>query len=259
MKIPIFQIDAFAGKLFTGNPAAVCPLDKWLPDDLMQKIAAENNLAETAFFVPINDHFEIKWFTPQVEINLCGHATLASGHVLFRHLGYQGDRIKFLSKSGELIVTMAQDLIFLNFPADKPGHTTMPPGLVDGLGAKPHEILKGRDYFAVFDSENEIIAIKPNFDRLCQIESHAIIVTAPGQTCDFVSRFFAPRLGINEDPVTGSAHTALIPYWAEKLGKKLMTARQLSKRQGEIFCENLGNRVLIGGYAKTYMTGEIEL
>ncbi|SYZ72167.1 putative enzyme [Candidatus Zixiibacteriota bacterium] len=257
MKIPIYQVDAFTGKLFGGNPAAVCPLERWIPDDLMQNIAAENNLSETAFFIRRDEHFEIRWFTPVAEINLAGHPTLATGHVLFNHLGFEGNRIVFMSKGGELIVTRTGTMISLNFPADKPRPIEMPDNLVEALGKEPAEILTSRDIFAVYKSPDDIINLKPNFDLLGKIDAHAVIVTAPGTDCDFLSRFFAPRLGINEDPVTGSAHTALIPFWAERLGKRVMHAHQESKRRGEIFCEFLGNRVLISGQAVTFFIGEI--
>ena len=220
MQIPIYQVDAFTGKLFGGNPAAVCPLESWLNDALMQNIAAENNLAETAFFVQKGDQFEIRWFTPAAEINLCGHATLASGHVLFCHLGYKSETIRFISKSGELLVTKTDELITLNFPSAKPAPIAMPLGLAEALGAKPSEILKARDIFAVYKSADDILALRPNFDRLTGLDFHGFIVTAPGNDCDFVSRFFAPKIGINEDPVTGSAHTSLIPFWTQRLGKE---------------------------------------
>jgi PhzF family phenazine biosynthesis protein len=259
MRIRIFQVDAFTNELFGGNPAAVCPLDNWISDDLMQKIAMENNLAETAFFVPEKDQFAIRWFTPAVEINLCGHATLASGHVLFNHLNFTGDRIKFTSKSGDLVVSKNKELLLLDFPADSPVPVDIPHDLFKALGREPIQILKSRDIMAVFASEDDILAIKPNFELLRQVEAHAIIVTVPGNNCDFVSRFFAPRLAINEDPVTGSAHTALIPYWSERLGKKSMLAHQISARGGVLYCENRGDRVLIGGKAVTYMSGQLEL
>jgi PhzF family phenazine biosynthesis protein len=259
MKIPIYQVDAFTDKLFAGNPAAVCPLDSWLDESLMQNIAAENNLAETAFFVPNGDFFNIRWFTPAAEINLCGHATLASAHVLFSHLGYRDKQIRFMSMSGELLVTKNGDLITLNFPVSKLTPTDMPSGLIEALGAKPSEIFKARDFFALYKSPADIKGLQPNFDLLSKIVPHGIIVTAPGDDCDFVSRFFAPRIGINEDPVTGSAHTSLIPFWSERLGKTKMYARQLSRRGGELFCENLGERVLISGKAVTYMQGAMEV
>jgi PhzF family phenazine biosynthesis protein len=259
MKIPIYQVDAFTGKLFGGNPAAVCPLESWIPEDLMQKIAGENNLSETAFYVPKEDYFEIRWFTPVAEINLAGHPTLATGHVLFNHRNYTGDKIRFMSKGGELIVTKTGDMISLNFPSAKPSPIAMPPLLIEALGAAPDQILAARDLFAVYKSEEDILGIRPNFDLLRQVDCHGVIITAPGTDSDFVSRFFAPRLGINEDPVTGSAHTALIPYWSERLGKRIMHAHQVSKRRGELFCEYLGGRVLISGQAVTFFIGEITL
>jgi PhzF family phenazine biosynthesis protein len=259
MKIPIFQVDAFSGELFAGNPAAVCPLESWLDDTLMQNIAAENNLSETAFFVPKEDRFELRWFTPAIEVKLCGHATLASAHVLFRHLGYQGNKINFISKSGELIVTRSGDLLSLNFPAAKSSPVDIPPGLSEALGKTPKETHGAFDLLALFDSQDDILALKPNFDLLSRLDSRGIIVTAPGKDCDFVSRFFAPRVGVNEDPVTGSAHTILIPFWSRRLGKKKLHARQLSRRGGELFCEDLGERVLISGRAVTYMVGEAEI
>lgn len=259
MIIPIFQVDAFAEKLFQGNPAGVCPLEKWIDDDLMQKIAFENNLSETAFFVPGHDCFEIRWFTPETEINLCGHATLASAHVLFHHLGFSESRICFASKSGELLAGRSGDMISLNFPADKPSPVASPPGLMEGLGKTPIEVLKARDFLALFRTEDDIRTIVPDFNVLRKVDAHAVIITAPGTDCDFVSRFFAPRLGINEDPVTGSAHTQLIPFWSERLGKRIMHAHQLSRRRGELFCEYLGNRVHISGKAITFFKGEIDL
>jgi PhzF family phenazine biosynthesis protein len=259
MKFPIYQVDAFTDKLFGGNAAAVCPLEEWIPEELMQKIGEENNLSETSFFVPKDDHFEIRWFTPVAEINLAGHPTLATGHVLFHHLNYPGDKIKFTSKGGELVVSKTGNMISLNFPSDKPTPTPGSSLLFEALGKEPVELLAGRDLFAVYNSEQEILDLKPNFDTLKKVDCHAVIVTASGTDCDFVSRFFAPRLGINEDPVTGSAHTALIPYWSERLGKRIMHAHQVSRRRGEIFCEFLGNRVIISGQAVTFFIGEISL
>jgi PhzF family phenazine biosynthesis protein len=259
MKIPIYQVDAFTGKLFAGNPAAVCPLENWLDDGLMQNIAAENNLSETAFFVPQGRRFELRWFTPAAEVKLCGHATLASAHVLFRHLACEEDKIRFISKSGELIVSHSGDLISLNFPSARLSPIEIPPGLAEALGRKPVETHIAFDLLALFQSQDEILALKPNFDLLSKVDARGIIVTAPGRDCDFVSRFFAPRVGVNEDPVTGSAHTALIPCWSQRLGKKKLYARQISRRGGELFCEDLGERVLISGRAVTYLVGQIEM
>lgn len=264
MKIRLYQVDAFTDKLFGGNPAAVCPLEKWLDSQTMQLIAAENNLSETAFYVKKDDEFEIKWFTPTIEVDLCGHATLASGHVIFNHSDFQGKVIKFQSKSGELRVTKSGDLLTLDFPASKPDpFPGMPEGLVDALGMEPKELHKSRDLLALFNREEEILSINPKFEVLLEVllrlDLLGLIVTAPGNHSDFVSRFFAPPAGINEDPVTGSAHTTLTPFWAEKLNKKKLHTYQLSKRKGELFCEMAGDRVLIAGKAVTYLKGEIEV
>jgi PhzF family phenazine biosynthesis protein len=259
MKIPIYQVDAFTEKLFGGNPAAVCPLETWLPDRTMQAIGAENNLSETAFFVRAGGSFEIRWFTPEVEVDLCGHATLASGHVIFNHLGHQGSLITFQSQSGELRVKKVGDLLYLDFPASEPEPFDISSELSRGLGRKPSEAFRGRDVLAVFESEEDILSLEPDFAELKKIECLGIIVTAPGRRSDFVSRFFAPRAGINEDPVTGSAHTLLVPFWSNRLKKKKFHAFQVSKRGGELFCEDLGARVLIGGRAVTFFSGQIEI
>ena len=259
MKIPMYQVDAFTDKIFGGNPAAVCPLDSWLPAATMQVIAAENNLAETAFFIRDKDRFEIRWFTPAIEIDLCGHATLASAHVIFHHQGYDGAQIRFMSKSGELRALNKDGLIHLDFPAADPVPAGAPDALVKGLGKKPREVFKGRDYLAVFDREADVASIAPDFAALGKLDCLGIIATAKGETCDFVSRFFAPRAGVPEDPVTGSAHTLLIPFWAKRLGKTVLRAVQVSKRRGELFCEHLGGRVLIGGRAVTFFQGTIEI
>jgi PhzF family phenazine biosynthesis protein len=257
-RIPYFVVDAFASKLFRGNPAGICPLTKWLDDALMQNIAAENNLAETAFFVPRGDDYDLRWFTPTVEIDLCGHATLASAFILFSELGFRGDTVHFHSKSGRLAVSRNGNVLTLDFPSRPPGPCTVPEALVKGLGKEPSEILKARDYFAIFASAEDVRALQPDFGLLGTLDEK-VIVTAPGGDCDFVSRFFAPTAGVNEDPVTGSAHCTLIPYWAKRLGKKKLFARQLSKRGGELFCEDAGERVCIGGNAVLYSRGEIEL
>jgi len=259
MKLQLFQIDAFTDKVFGGNPAAVCPLEKWLKPELHQKIAAENNLPETAFFVKNSYGFDIRWFTPEMEINLCGHATLASAHVLFNYLGYNKNQIIFDSKSGTLKVTKKGEMLCLDFPANKPEKISLSAKLEEALGAKPVEVYKSRDILAIFDNEKEIENINPNFELLKQIDCMGVIVSAKGENCDFVSRFFAPAVGINEDPVTGSAHTTLVPYWAEKLEKKKLHAFQISKRRGELFCEIMGRRVLISGKSATYLIGEINI
>ena len=259
MQISIYHVDAFTDKLFGGNPAAVCPLEEWPDDQVMQQIGAENNLAETAFFVREGDSFKLRWFTPAVEVDLCGHATLASAHVLFNHLGYMGTTIRFQSRSGELRTTKAGDLITLDFPTNKPKATKKPEVLARALGKDPVEVYASSSLLAVFESQDDIMNLAPDFDLVKQADPHAVIVTAPAQDCDFVSRFFAPNYGINEDPVTGSAHTVLIPYWSARLDKKKLHARQLSRRRGELFCEDKGERVLISGRAVTYLVGEIHL
>lgn len=257
MKLEIFQIDAFATQPFAGNPAAVVPLDAWLPDDVMQAIAMENNLAETAFFVREGDGYALRWFTPTVEMDLCGHATLASAWVIFEILGTDASILRFQTKSGELTVEKEGGKLVLNFPSRPPVASEAPAGLIEAIGAGPKEVLKSRDYLLVYENESDVRAIKPNFEALSKIKTHAVIVTAKGDSSDFVSRFFAPEVGVNEDPVTGSAHCTLIPYWAEKLGKNKLFARQVSSRGGELFCELTGDRVRMGGNAVLYMKGEI--
>jgi PhzF family phenazine biosynthesis protein len=258
MNLTIYQVDAFTKEVFKGNPAAVCPLEEWLPDETMQRIALENNLAETAFFVKKGDVYEIRWFTPLAEIDLCGHATLASGFVIFELLKTEDSLVKFHShKSGELTVEKQGERLILDFPSRPVALADAPDGLTDALGKAPKEVFKGRDYFLVYESEQEILSITPNFSKLLEVGAHGYIVTAKGDSADFVSRFFAPEVGVPEDPVTGSAHCNLIPFWAEKLGKTELFARQVSARGGELFCELKGERVKIGGSAALYMKGEI--
>jgi PhzF family phenazine biosynthesis protein len=249
MKIKLYQVDAFTDTLFHGNPAAVCILDDWLDEALMQHIALENNLSETAFAVRENNHFHIRWFTPVTEVNLCGHATLATAHVLFTQYHHPSNEIIFKSRhSGVLTVRKEGRYLTLDFPADTIKKATPPPGLIKSIGKKPQEVWKGKaDYLLVYKNEQDIRTISPNFHLLSQIKARGTIITAPGKTSDFVSRFFAPQLGINEDPVTGSAHTTLIPYWATKLNKKELSARQLSQRQGTLHCRLENNRVAISG------------
>ena len=257
MKYDIYQIDAFASTPFAGNPAAIVPLETWLPDDVMLNIAAENNLAETAFFKRSENGYDLRWFTPTVEMDLCGHATLATGYVIFDILGTDQTILRFQTRSGELTVEKSDGRFVLDFPS-RPAVATEPPaGLLEAIGAQPREILRSRDFLLVYESEADILAIEPNFYSLFSIDAHAVIVTAPGESCDFVSRFFAPALGVNEDPVTGSAHCTLIPYWAERLGKNELFARQVSARGGELFCELRGDRVKIAGDAVLYLKGEI--
>lgn len=257
-RIPYFEVDAFANQLFRGNPAGICPLEKWLDDALMQDIAAENNLAETAFYVPRGEDYELRWFSPAIEIDLCGHATLASAFILFLELGFRGDAVHFHTKSGRLTVSRKDDVLTLDFPSRPPGPCTVPDALVKGLGERPVEILKARDYFCIFASAEDVRGLRPDFGALGTLDEK-VIVTAPGADCDFVSRFFAPTAGVNEDPATGSSHCTLIPYWSKRLGKKKLFGRQLSKRGGEFFCEDAGERVGIGGNAMLYSRGEIEI
>jgi PhzF family phenazine biosynthesis protein len=259
MEIPFYQVDAFTDQLFSGNPAGVCPLKVWIPDEKMQKIATENNLSETAFFVPENEGYRIRWFTPKVEVDLCGHATLASGHVLFNHLNYPAVSVRFESRSGLLIVRKDNNHIILDFPAATFTRVKPPEILIRALGRKLSEVYCSNDYLVVFDSEKDIIDLNPDFQLLSQLETRGVIVTARGTNVDFVSRFFAPAIGINEDPVTGSAHTILTPFWAKKLKKSELTASQLSERKGELICKYSGNRVEIYGKAVTYLTGTINI
>lgn len=259
MTIQIYQADAFTDQLFGGNPAAICPLTEWLPDDIMQKIAVENNLAETAFFVKTEKGFLLRWFTPEYEIDLCGHATLASAHILFTELDYTEDTIYFETvKAGVLIVKRDGDKYTMDFPSRPPIPIEEPNGLVEALGGKqPKAFLRSRDFFIVYDSEIDVRDLTPDFFALSKMDTVGVIVTAPGKDVDFVSRFFAPGAGIPEDPVTGSAHCNLIPYWAKKLGKNQLHAHQISARKGELWCELKGDRVLMSGKAVTYLKGEI--
>ena len=261
MQQPIYQVDAFTSDLFGGNPAAVCPLQAWLPNATLQRIAQENNLSETAYFVPKDKGYELRWFTPAVEVNLCGHATLATAHVLFSHLGYPTDAITFYSKSGVLTVTRQGHALTLNFPANAATPLPMvPEPLFAGLGIAPAPAYQANeDVMVVLGSQAEVAALTPDFGLLNTIKARGIIVTAPGQQVDFVSRFFAPRCGIDEDPVTGSAHTVLAPFWAQRLQKNTFEAIQLSARQGHLHCQLDGNRVLISGQAVTYLQGHIEI
>ena len=260
MKIKFYQVDAFTDKLFGGNPAGVCPLEEWLPDDVMQSIAFENNLAETAFFIINGKDFELRWFTPLSEVDLCGHATLATAHVIFNHLGYSREKIVFHSRSGELTVRQNEELLVLNFPADNTRKIEIVEELYNGFGKKPLEMFKGKtDYMLVYETQKDIEDMIPDFNLIEKSKARGVIVTAKGDEVDFVSRFFAPLVGINEDPVTGSAHTTLIPYWAEKLGKKELTAMQLSNRKGNLLCKLINGRVEIAGNAVTYLEGSIKI
>lgn len=259
MQIPIYQVDAFSSHIFAGNPAAVCPLNQWLPDDTLQAVAAENNLSETAFFVRNGDAYDLRWFTPLVEVDLCGHATLASAWVLFHELHATGNRIAFNTKSGSLTVEKRGELLALNFPARPPAPVQPCPGLVEALGGKPEIILAASDYLVVYPHAADVKTLQPDMAALSKIDKFAVIVTAPGDTCDFVSRFFAPGKGVPEDPVTGRAHCTLIPYWSNRFNKDILHARQLSKRGGELYCQMLGDRVEIAGRSVLFLKGEISL
>ena len=260
MKLQIYQVDAFTRQLFSGNPAAVVLCDTELSSDTMQSVAFENNLSETAFIFNVNNNYQIRWFTPKIEVDLCGHATLAAGHVLFNHLNISGSKVTFISNRGPLIVRKNAEILFLDFPTD-PIIPVDPVGsLISGLGSVPVEIYRGRDdYLAIFDNEDTIASLRPDMALISQVPSRGVIVSSIGHEVDFVSRFFAPQAGVAEDPVTGSAHTTLIPYWSARLAKNKLFARQISKRGGELICSNLGERVEIGGYAVTYLVGEIFL
>ncbi len=259
MKIRLYQVDAFATRPFEGNPAAVCPLESWLDDALLQAIAEENNLSETAFFVPAKEGFHLRWFTPVSEVDLCGHATLASAHVLFAHRGHRGPAITFETRSGALTVKSKAGLLEMDFPARAPSPCAASETLVRALGQPPLEVLAADDYVAVFDSEATVRAIAPDFSLLGALGLRGVIITAPGTDVDFVSRFFAPKLGISEDPVTGSAHCTLAPYWAGRLGKRVLSARQVSKRGGRVACALKDERVLLSGSAVTFMEADITL
>jgi PhzF family phenazine biosynthesis protein len=259
MKLPIYQIDAFASRVFTGNPAAVCPLPAWLPDETLQSIAMENNLSETAFVVKEGADYAIRWFTPQAEVDLCGHATLASAFVVLHYLEPARDSVLFSSQSGPLPVQREGEWLVLDFPSRPAAPVTAPAGLADALGARPKEVLRARDLMAVFENEEEVRSLRPNFWALRELGEVGTIVTARAAGCDFVSRFFAPEVGIPEDPVTGSAHCTLVPYWAGQLGKNRLHAFQVSARGGELVCELRGERVSIGGRAAAYLVGSIEL
>lgn len=260
MRIPLYQVDAFTDHVFGGNPAAVCPLERWLPDHLLRAIAAENNLSETAFLVRAGEGFAIRWFTPAVEVDLCGHATLASAHVVFRHLAPARSEIVFTSMSGPLRVRRADDgLLSMRFPRRAPVPAAAPPGLAEALGATPLEVLRSRDYVVVLASEAEVRALAPDLERVRRIEGTGLSVTAPGDACDFVSRYFAPQVGIGEDPVTGSAHSTLVPYWSARLGKRSLRAIQVSARQGHLACEDGDDHVMIAGRAVQYLEGAIDV
>jgi PhzF family phenazine biosynthesis protein len=260
VKLRMYQVDAFADRVFRGNPAAVVPLNQWLDDSQLQGIATENNLSETAFFVPKNDKYHLRWFTPTEEVPLCGHATLAAAFIIFTVLKPSKNSVRFDTLSGELGVDRDGELLILDFPSRPPQSCKAPTVLIEGLGQKPEEVLKtsmDRNYYAVFNTEEQILALQPNLMQLEQLHPYGVVVTAIGNTSDFVSRYFVPSYGIPEDPVTGSTHCALVPYWSNRLGKTKLFARQVSKRGGELNCELLDNRVAIGGKAVQYLEGDI--
>ncbi len=257
MNISIYQIDAFANKVFEGNPAAVCPLDEWLSDEVMQSIAQENNLSETAFFVKTTAGFHIRWFTPVAEVDLCGHATLAAAYVLFNNLGFKEKTIIFESKSGILEVTKNNDMLTMNFPSQPPEQCLCPQEITNAFPVTPLECLKAEDYIVVFEDEQDVCNISPDYSELYKLDLRGVIITSASKQYDFVVRFFAPKYGIKEDPVTGSAYTQLVPYWARKLEKIDFHAKQLSKRGGHVYCQYEGDRVSISGKAVEYMRGNI--
>ncbi len=259
MELTLYQIDAFASKPFEGNPAAVCPLDEWLPDELMQSIAEENNLSETAFFIPTGNGFHIRWFTPTSEVDLCGHATLAAAYVLFNFLGHKSDKVEFDSKSGILTVTKNDELLVMDFPAQPPVLCDIPKEIVKAFDITPVECLKSEDFIVVFEREIDIESAKPDFEQLKKLDLRGVIITAKSSHYDFVARFFAPKYGVPEDPVTGSAYTQLAPYWASKIGPKRFRVKQVSLRGGELSCEIVNDRVLISGKAIKYMEGKIKI
>ena len=259
MEITLYQIDAFASKLFEGNPAAVCPLGAWLSDEIMQSIAAENNLSETAFFVPKGNGYHIRWFTPASEVDLCGHATLAAAYVLFNILGYKKDKIEFDSKSGILAVTKANEWLVMDFPAQPPVSCDIPKEIIKAFDRAPIECLKSEDFVVVFEREIDIESANPDFEQLKKLDLRGVIITAKSTRYDFVARFFAPKYGIPEDPVTGSAYTQLAPYWASRMGSKRFSVKQVSSRGGELTCEVVDDRVLISGKAIKYLEGKIKI
>ncbi len=257
MKLPMYQVDAFTDHVFGGNPAAVVLLDDWLPDRTLQRIAAENHLSETAFVIPRSDVTPLRWFTPTVEVDLCGHATLAAAHILFRYRFPSLAKITFRTRSGDLIVARDGALISMDFPS-RPGQPiAVAAAFVSAIGLKPQAAHLARDLLLVLQSEEQVRSLQPDIARIAALDAFAVIVSAPGDTVDFVSRFFAPRAGVPEDPVTGSAHCTLVPYWAERLGKSKLVAKQLSARGGDLLCEFRGERVIIAGNAVEYLSGEI--
>lgn len=259
MQLTLYKIDTFTDKMLSGNPAAVIPLEKWLPDETMNSIAEENSLSETAFFIPADRGYHLRWFTPNSEVSLGGHSTLATAFVIFEYLGFEGDEIRFISKTGPLYVLKHNDVLTLDFPSQPGSRCALPDSLLSGLKQEPVEVLASQDYMAVFSKESDILALNPDFDELKKLDKRGVIVTAPGTNVDYVSRFFSPKYGIDEDPATGSSHCQLVPYWGRRLEKEKLTSRQLSKRGGEFWLEQDRSRVLISGKAVRFMKAEIEL
>jgi len=257
MELPLYQIDAFTTQMFGGNPAAVVLLDDWLPDHLLTAIAAENNLAETAFVVPRGDVLPLRWFTPTVEVDLCGHATLAAAHVIFRYYFPAAEQLTFNTRSGDLVVKRDGELLEMDLPSRQGKPIEITDALISALGVRPIEVSLARDLLAIFESESQIRDFQPNFSRIASLDAFAVIVSAPGDAVDYVYRFFAPRQGIPEDPVTGSANCTLVPYWAKRLGKSDLVAKQLSARRGDLRCTLRGDRVLMAGHTVEYLRGEI--
>jgi len=259
MQIPIYQIDAFSSQVFSGNPAAVCPLEEWLDDRVLQAIAQENNLSETAFFVPERSGYHVRWFTPVSEVDLCGHATLAAAFVIFNYIDTTSSEATFRSRSGKLRVFREENRLSMDFPSQPPVPCEVSQDLVHGLGKRPMELLRSEDYLAVFGRDKDIFELNPDMRVLSKLDLRGVIVTARGEGVDFLSRFFAPKYGVNEDPVTGSAHCALTPYWSKILGKKTLRARQVSHRGGELYCTDCGERVVISGHAVKFMEGTVTI
>lgn len=259
MDLPLYQVDAFASRPFEGNPAAVCPLTEWLPDATMQALAMENNLAETAYFVKTGERYHLRWFTPEIEMDLCGHATLASAWVILNRLEPRRSEVRFDTRSGELVVARDGDRLSMDFPSRPPKPVEPWPGLVAAVGGKPRQVLAARDYLLVYETEQEILDLKPDFNALLSSDRLVIVTAAGSGEVDFVSRFFAPSAGINEDPVTGSAHCTLIPYWAGRLGKSELRARQVSRRGGDLWCRHAGDRVAMAGYGVLVLEGKVLL
>ncbi len=259
MTLRLLQIDTFTESVLGGNPAAVCPLDAWLDDRTMQAIAAENNLSETAFFVPEGEGYRLRWFTPNVEVDLCGHATLAAGFVVFEELRPGSERVAFETKSGRLTVTRQGTDLVMDFPAQPAAPVRPPAPLASALGASPIDVLAGADYVAVFEKAAEVAGLRPDSGLLMQLDRRGVVATAPGEDADYVLRFFAPKNAVPEDPVTGNVQTALAPYWADRLGKRRLTVRQLSARGGTMVCEHHGERISIAGRAVRYMDARISI